>query len=292
MARPRVSRFAFVWAVSAVAATAAFAEGPTPAAVAAPAPPSQVATWYDTSPNWKLGLRAGYGKAFYQGSLESRISGTPALDGMPTASSGFHLGLNQVDLAIDLQTPDYFGPVSLFTTLGGGLSVGDTENSGANFGRWGMTGLSAAALQDNGSFYMHLGPSIKVPCPVVDDRSFDVRPYTGFDVHSYTGTLRLDESAFLNPATGRNFPIVDDTRGFTRVNPLLGFESVFHVCSHDCGGLDFYAGYSHSFSTSGSTRISAMTPGGFSSYALVNPGDIDRIYVGAQWHFNFGGNGN
>jgi hypothetical protein len=147
-----------------------------------------------------------------------------------------------------------------------------------------MTGLSNAFLEERGNFYTNLGVDVPLRCELLE-RTLHARPYTGFDVRSYKGGIRLDETAFISPLTGLPFAIQERSSSFTRVQPKLGFELVVPFCDHECWGVDAYLGADYSFDVGGNETISTTTPGGFPTWSNVSPGNVTTIRAGFQLSF-------
>jgi len=242
---------------------------------------------------WQFGFRAGWSKDWFSGSTKNvSILGDPALMTRVQGSRSWNYGQNYVDLGLDFQTPEYWSNISIFTTLGGGPSVGTTGREGALVGRQGFSTVVAASIQDDGLFYMHIGPSFRIDLPWAK-QYFDLRPYTGFDVHWFTGKLVADDRNLVNPNTGAAGGLSERQTNQSRVFPLLGIETVFHldcpifsVCEPHPYGLDAYVGYDHSFNTGGQKQINGTTQRGVQYSGQYNPGDVDRIAAGFQFHFN------
>lgn len=268
-------------------------------AVSSPPPPSST---------WQFGFRAGWGKDFFDGSTNNvSVLGDPALGQRVQGSRAWHYGQNMVDLAVDVQTPEYWSNIALFSTIGGGLSVGSTGKEGARVGRDGMGSVVAASIEDNGMFYMHFGPSFRIDLPCGNGQSFELRPYTGFSLHSFTGKLAVDELTRMDiippPFDGDGTPPPAKTvtqrshretqSSQTRVSPLLGIETVFHLdcpifsaCQPHPYGLDAYLAYDYSFNTNGHDSIQGTTAHGVQYRGEYNPGGVNRIAAGFQFHFN------
>jgi len=245
-----------------------------------------------TGRRWDFGLRAGYTGALHDGGdMQSAITnaaGTANLLGLPTGDSGYHPYTQGADLAFSVTAPFSFGPeIRPFVTVGGFVPGGDSTVDAGNFGWTNNTGLSNAFLEERGNFYTHVGLDVPLRCRTFD-RTFHVRPYTGFDVRMYTAGLRLDESAFINPATLLPYPIVEDDSRFTRFQPKIGAEFTVPLCDHGCWGMSTYLGADYSFDVGGSKRVTTLTPGGFPAWSQVNPGNVTTIRAGFQLDLHTG----
>lgn len=259
-----------------------------------------------TAPAWQIGLRAGWGISSHaQGALDSDLFITDP-DIHLTAQSGFGKAVNEVDLAIDVLTPWQIGIARPFVTFGGGLAVGDNENTGGitsiptsrltggNPTPPGLpesfSGLTSASLEDVANFYTRVGADLAFPMPIEGSTApFHFRPYAGFDLRAYRGTLNVTPSVLLPVAGPGNLPPdLEENSRFTRVSPLLGAEFVIPLCAHDCWGVDVYFGGEYQFDVGGRDNLSA-TLDGAQAFASVSGGNVFRGFAGLQYHFRLGG---
>lgn len=275
-----------------LSASAAGSEPAAAPAVSAPPPPA-----------FQIGLRAGWGISSHSdGALDTGLS-VPDFPPSPlSASSGFSKSVNEVDLAVDLLLPWQAGIARPFVTLGGGIGVGDNEKTGGETVIMTqvfsadplppevprrLVGLTTATLEDVGHFYTRVGADLGFEMPGAETNGFfHVRPYVGFDVRAYTGTLGLFPSVLL-PVIGPDGDLPADREieeSFTRVSPLLGGEIVVPLCAHERWGADVYFGAEYQFDVGGKHNIQTLIDEAIGS-AAVSGGDVVRGFAGFQVHF-------